>query len=811
MKKWLKNNRFYILSFLIPIFVMILAFCIKGVGFNGEGLSFGDMQAQYSNLLIYFRKIITGSESIIYSMNKGLGGDMYGTFMYYMLSPFNLIILFFKENNIMQAIYFIILGKIGLCGLTMFIYLKHKKTSNIKALMFSLCYSLMAFVVDSYFCVMWLDAVYMAPLILLGIDKLIDDKKVIFFIVTLSLGIIFNFYMGYMICIFSTLYFIYRLCLKYKFEQKKEIISCITKFLICLFLSGLVTSFVWLPSIIETLKTNREGVGTTTTLINTIRSLFIGSYNEETILNYYQPNLYCGTIVLILLLSFLVSKKNNTLNKGLVLTFIFILILSIFVPFISYVWHGFSYPIGYNFRFTYLFCLFFILIANQELENIDYLKKRQKLTLIILGILILIFWKLYFNKAWITLIFLIIYMVILSARMDKNTKMYILFGIVLIELTINCVMSFFPAQNATKYSNFNNDICSNFKDDNGYRVSGLDYYGTDELIGCNKSSTKGFYSTINNNIVNFYNKVGFTGGANVYSDNQDNTPIIYSLLGTKYFYSRYRLNNYNLNKELIINKFDYNSKVNYEDKLYIYENNNALALGYMISEVKKINNLNAFEYQNELLKTLSGIDENILKKVKNNSENIGLSTSKYIYIILNDYKQDGENLDFTINNVDYNITTGPIFKVENNFNSDYIELSSNVDAYYMNDEIYTKAINKLKENELKNININKNVITGTMNNKKDGILMLSIPYEDGINVYVDNKKVNTEKIYDMFIGIHLKQGKHNIKIIYKNTTCKYGLMISIISLIIIIYYKREVDKEVNFEKNRKKSKNRKSR
>lgn len=807
MKKFIKKNIFYILSFLIPIFVMLLAFSVKGVWFNGEGLSFGDMQAQYSNLLVYFRKIVTGSESLFYSINKGLGGDMYGTFMYYMLSPFNLIILFFKESNIMQAIYFIILGKIGMCGLTMFIYLKHKNISNIRALMFSICYALMAFIVDSYFCVMWLDSVYMTPLILLGIDKLIDDKKIDFYIITLALGIIFNFYMGYMICIFSVLYYAYRLCLKYKLNEKEEIKSSIFRFIISLLLSGLVTSFVWLPSVIETLKTNREGVGTTTTLINTIKSLFIGSYNEESILNYYQPNLYCGIIILILLISFLVSKKNNNLKKGLVLTSIFLLIISIFVPFVSYVWHGFSYPIGYNFRFTYLFCLFYILISSEELENIDYLKKRQKLALTILGLCILIFFK-YFDKAWITLVFLILYMIILSLKIDKNIKDYILFVIVLIELSINCVMSFYPANNATKYSNFNKDICSSLPNDTFYRVSGLDYYGTDELIGCNKSSTKGFYSTINNNIVKFYNKVGFTGGANVYSDNQDNTPIIYSILGTKYFYSKYRINNYKLIKELKINKFDYNSKVNYEDKLYIYENEEALSLGYMIEDIKNLSNLNIYEYQNELLKTLSGTNSDILKKVKNNSENKGLSNSKYIYLYLNDYKSEGSNVDFSVNGVDYSIGTGPIFKVENNFNSDYISLSSNIEAYYLDNDAYIDSINKLKENEIKDIKINKNIITGSINSKKDSILMLSIPYEDGITVYVDNKKVKIDKIYDMFIGVHLKQGKHDIRIEYKNTSCKYGIIISLIALIIIIYYKKENDKEVLDEKSRKKSRRR---
>ena len=132
-----KNKLCYLVAALIPIIIMLIAFCVKGVWFDGEKLAFGDMQAQYSEMILYFRKVITGEESIFYSITKGLGGDMYATLTYYMLSPFNLIALFFKESNIMQAIYFIILGKIGLSGLTMYIFLNSKNKNKIHTLIFS--------------------------------------------------------------------------------------------------------------------------------------------------------------------------------------------------------------------------------------------------------------------------------------------------------------------------------------------------------------------------------------------------------------------------------------------------------------------------------------------------------------------------------------------------------------------------------------------------------------------------------------------------------------------------------------------------
>ena len=781
-----KNKLCYLVAALIPIIIMLIAFCVKGVWFDGEKLAFGDMQAQYSEMILYFRKVITGEESIFYSITKGLGGDMYATLTYYMLSPFNLIALFFKESNIMQAIYFIILGKIGLSGLTMYIFLNSKNKNKIHTLIFSTCYSLMAFVVDGYFCIMWLDAVYMAPLILFGIDKLINEKKIIMYMITLALAIIFNFYMGYIICIFSVIYFVYKLCLTYKLEEKEKIKSTIFRFIISSIFAGLATSCIWLISIIEILKTSRDGVGTTATLISVIRSLFIGSYDEKNLLNYYQPNLYCGILVNVLLISYFFNKKNTKLERGISLTIIAIFIASIFIPILNYFCHGFSYPIGYNFRFAYLFDLFLILIANKELEQLEFLKKKSKIALVILCLRTIYFMSTQFKLGWITLVFLIIYTIILSLKINRTVKDVILFIFVIIEFIVNTILSLYPAFNQTTFEDYYNDICKGFPDNGFYRISGYDYYGIDETIGAGKSSTKGFYSTINNNIVEFYLKVGYTGGANVYDANQNNTPIVNSILGVKYIYNYAKLNMYELEKEIKVKKFDANSNVYFESKNYIYRNDNALSLGYMIEGYEDLINLNPFQYQNNLLKKISGNNNDILLEVLDNKENNGLKESKYIYVMT--YY---ENNTFSINNVSYNpLKPGEILAIENNFGSDELTIVSDNEllVYYLDEKEFQNSIEKLKENQLENIEVNKNKITGNIKAENAGTLMLSIPYENGINIYVDGKKTEYHKIYDMFIGIDIEEGEHEIKIEYKSFVFIPSVIISVVSISIAGYF-----------------------
>ena len=52
------------------------------------------------------------------------------------------------------------------------------------------------------------------PLIILSIENIIDKDKYLMYIFSLSLMLIANYFIGYMICLFSVLYFIAYFILK---------------------------------------------------------------------------------------------------------------------------------------------------------------------------------------------------------------------------------------------------------------------------------------------------------------------------------------------------------------------------------------------------------------------------------------------------------------------------------------------------------------------------------------------------------------------------------------------------------------------
>ena len=115
--KFIKEHKFLfltILSAILPI-VLLLTKCITSYIVIGSihtiDFLFGDAVTQYTSLFSYFKDVLDGKSSLIYSFSKNLGGSMISTYAYYLSSPINLLIKFFDKSHI--SLFFVILI---LCG-----------------------------------------------------------------------------------------------------------------------------------------------------------------------------------------------------------------------------------------------------------------------------------------------------------------------------------------------------------------------------------------------------------------------------------------------------------------------------------------------------------------------------------------------------------------------------------------------------------------------------------------------------------------------------------------------------------------------
>ena len=69
--------------------------------------------------------------------------------------------------------------------------------------------------------IMWLDGMVFLPLITLGIENIVNKQKWKFYTIFLAIMLISNYFIGYMICLFSVVYFIFYNTLKTKYDKNK--------------------------------------------------------------------------------------------------------------------------------------------------------------------------------------------------------------------------------------------------------------------------------------------------------------------------------------------------------------------------------------------------------------------------------------------------------------------------------------------------------------------------------------------------------------------------------------------------------------
>jgi len=786
----MKNKKNLLLAFVIPFLIYFAIFYMYGF-FTSKLIIFGDSAGQYFPLFNYLKDLLDGISSLFYSFSKGLSGPMFGTFFYYLSSPFNLLISLIDKANIVNFMTLLIIIKLSLCSLTMYIYLSKKfKNNSLTVLIFSLLYSFLGYNLNYFFNIMWLDIVLLSPLVLLGIDNIIENKSPFIYILFLTTSIISNYYIAYMLCIFAVIYFIYELLLKYNFKDNKQIIKKISlKFIISSLLCGMMCSFFLIPCIIEMLSYGRglnlKQIFTIDyNIFNLLAGTYINAIDVTHPFNTYYFNLYCGIITLPLVFLYLRNKDVSKREKKLIISVIIFMILPCFFGLFNWFWHLFSTPFGYYYRYSFLLCLFLIRIAYQSFKNLkcsitdllSYLAIYLAYSVIMLFI---INFKNYYSSLnylsiWLTVIILIIYSILIYRR--KSNK--IIFTIMIIELIIYPVLAF----NNSDFSK--RDKLPDYKEivdkynDNRIALNTNSITGNfnDSLI-YNYNGTSVFLSTINNDSINMHYKLGMNSmpistGINNYIGNNHMNYIENSLLGVKTVIST--------TDDL---KYDLIEKNN---DLFIYNNPNALSIGYMVKN--SCNNLDiSFPYDEQILNCLTGENISYYKKYKpiNNTYKIDKG---YYYIYMENIE---ENYKYFANKLQDNIKLyNKNFIFAANDIDEYIldlsDFNNKIKIYSFDYESFQKSIEILKKEQLE-YTLTKDTLTGNIDTK-GGLLLITIPLDNGTQVYVDNELIKPKLVLDSLIGIDLESGQHSIKITYKQPGLKIGISISIISLFISIIY-----------------------
>ena len=197
-----------LLAFIIPFVLLLLLFLAVGIApFGNTTLVLADAKGQYISYFSFYQKLLQGEADPFYSFSKILGGPIAGLYAYYLASPFNLFFLLFPSEKLPLAMDWLIIIKLSLSSLTMAVFFKERDELRIESLVFTTAYALCGYNIAYAWCLIWIDAVICLPLIATGIEKLFRESKPLLYIIFLAGGIISCFYTGYMLCIFSVLFF----------------------------------------------------------------------------------------------------------------------------------------------------------------------------------------------------------------------------------------------------------------------------------------------------------------------------------------------------------------------------------------------------------------------------------------------------------------------------------------------------------------------------------------------------------------------------------------------------------------------------
>ena len=145
-KRWV----YYFLACAIPAILWSIVFSKPYITQDRFTLLTSDLNGQYINFLMYFRNAILKGDGLFFSYSGLLGIDTTALVGYYLMSPFNILILFFPADRIARAVYWIVILKVILAGFTASMFFGKKRAYDLRCLLFSSAYALSGYMDDIY-------------------------------------------------------------------------------------------------------------------------------------------------------------------------------------------------------------------------------------------------------------------------------------------------------------------------------------------------------------------------------------------------------------------------------------------------------------------------------------------------------------------------------------------------------------------------------------------------------------------------------------------------------------------------------------
>jgi len=569
----------------------------------------------------------------------------------------------------------------------------------------------------------------------------------------------------------------------------------------------------------------------------------IGAY--DTLRYAGLPNIYCGLLTLLLVPLYFLNNRIPVREKLIYLGLLAFLILSMNFTNLNFMWHAFDRPNGFPYRYSFVFSFLLLFLAVKSFCYLEHVNRANIFKvfaawLLLIGLLQKLEYGFLSDKLLMSgLILLLIYSFLLSWRLQttegfrKKAVTALLACFLLLELTVNTgyllrqMDKEFQYKTRQQYAGTLEEMqeivnAIQAQDQSFYRMDRIGGRSFNDPLNLNYAGVAHFSSMSDPDLFMFLRQMGFLATSSFKALNfAGSTPVTESLLAVKYVISG---KDKGLGYSEIINNGHWSG----------FQNNYALPLGFLVNkailEFDHTKDNNPFRLQDIFVNLALGRTEET--GFQTYFTRIPLQSTK----LTNARIINADNGRETIEIIDKNQTAAIEFTVINPVAQQVYACFNTVNneiKLFLNDEqltgylpVYNKRIidlgfhpagqqlkiklvfaeqgfampekyfyglteTKLAEalKPLHNavpqdiradgttVNIRVNVQDGERN-----LLFTSIPYDPGWQAFVDGRSVPLLKIANVFIGLELTEGQHEVLLKFQPQGLLSGLVVSGIGL-----------------------------
>ena len=848
----LQRNKLILAAFCLPVILMLLAFLVMGIYPAGENqIAVIDMYHQYVPFLGELQSKLQSGGSLFYTWNGAGGSNFWNLLAYYGASPLNLILVLFPKKFLMEGVTLILLLKIGLAGSTMAVYLraivweKDKRSADISLVGFATLYALCSYVMAYYWCIMWMDAVALMPLCILGLHKILDGRSGVFYTVCLALVVFINYYMAIMVCIFILFYYPVLYFIKVQGESAGHFFKTTGRAVGYSLLGVLMSAVMLLPTWMSMQSTYyiSADMPEKTELYNDLLDILNQMLpNAELTYREGLPNLYCGMFVVILLVFYWISRTIPLREKLLNGAFLAFLIFSLNVNKLDFIWHGFHFPNQLPYRYTFMICFLLIAMAYQVFQRVDeirvnhlwillaagggyYLLAQKILTEHIKDLDLFV----YSGLAWLAL-YVAILLLYKKGRLPKNLLLILTVILLTCEMASNTCTSIDQVGTTQRSNYYANeaDIAKLVKktegtDDRFGRTEMNDNY----ILNCpamyHYKGISQFSSSLNANATALMEHIGVEGAPDKNRFNYNQTdPVTNAMLNIRYL----------IGKNLPIDDSDF-KQIAKSGNSRLYESIYPLSIGYMTADTIRTWN---YEQENpfmvlddyvravtqnkytsvfteiepvdvsaaniELSSTGDGMWDSTLKNETKKSKTIltyqaQQAGKQYLFIEADDADAITVSQEKKDDKIEIRNDCGSIVNLgemdsgtEFTVTIEYKEgKGGSVVSHVctMDEAVWQDAYKMLSASMLDVTDYGDSYLKGTIDVQEDGVFVTSVPYEAGWKLKVDGhtREIN-ELIGGAWISTSLSAGEHQIELSFRPPGLIAGLLITLASIGLLI-------------------------